>query len=164
VAWWVVLVESAAEPDCIGIEGAILRVGVDEVLLGVGDDEVVVEVSADTHFIEFEELAELGEGDVVDIEGCWEGDLLVASWMRLLEDADAPEWWETDGTVTALFDNGFNLDTGEEIIRVFVGDHTDYERVDGLGGIGIGDFVFVEGPCDGESLEAVFVNLIEAAG
>jgi hypothetical protein len=88
----------------------------------------------------------------------------VAWWVVLVEDADAPEWWETDGTVTEIFEGGFALDTGKEILRVFVGDGTEYEGIDGVGGLDVGDFVFVEGPCDGESLEAAFVKLIEAGG
>jgi molybdopterin-guanine dinucleotide biosynthesis protein len=163
VAFWVLLVEDADEPDCAELEGTVLEVGADGFWLLVGDDEVRVVVTDETHLKEFEHLEQLGEGDLVVVEGCWEGEVLVAFWVLLVEDADAPEWWEADGTVAELYEDGFAFEADGSVIRVFVTGETEYREVDGLGGLGVGDFVFVEGPCDGESLEAAIVILIEKA-
>lgn len=166
VASWILLAEPYVEPECDGFRAVVEEVGADKLVLRpTGDDRraIVVRVSGSTELEGFDRLSDLSEGDVVAVEACPRDEVLVADWIRLLEEAQEPEWWETDGVVTAVFDGSFNLDTGEEILRVSVGDGTEYVGLEGVHQLGIGDVVFVEGPCDGESLDAAVVKLVEAA-
>jgi hypothetical protein len=162
-ALWVKLLEDADEPDCDDLQGTVAEVGIGEFVLVVGDDRLLVEVTHETLFKEFESLDQLGEGDLVLTEGCFEDGRFIAFWVKLLVDADAPTWWEVHGSVVEFFGGGFAIDTSEEILRVLVNGETDYLEVAGLDGLGVGDFVFAEGPCDGETMEAALVKLIEDA-
>jgi len=77
------------------LEGTIHVIEGDEILLRVTSTDakrrILVKVTRETEFKEFEELSELGEGDVVVVEGCWREGVLVAGWVLLAERAEEPE-------------------------------------------------------------------------
>jgi hypothetical protein len=158
VAVWIKLIE---DDDCVEVRGVVLERNGDRLWVEVGDEVVEVVVTDETWFKEFESLEELDGGEVVVLEGCFEGEVLVAKWIRLLEDDDEPEWWEVDGTVVGFLDNGIVLSADGETIDVVFTEDTDFVDYENADQIAEGDVVFVEGPCDGEVLIAARVVLIE---
>jgi hypothetical protein len=80
------------EEECEEVRGVILEVGEKGFVLQapakVEGRTVKVAVTEETRFKGFEELADLDEGDVVVVEGCWDGEVLVAKWVALAEDDD----------------------------------------------------------------------------
>ena len=72
------------EPEeCDEFRGVVLQVGDRRLVMERGEQRIVVAVTEETEFEGFKELSELAEGDVVVVEGCWDGDVLVAWWIVL---------------------------------------------------------------------------------
>ena len=159
VAAWIMLLE---DDDCVEARGLVVEPATLGFWLQVGDDLVKVVVTNETHFREFETLDDLDGGEVVAVEGCFDGEVLVAAWIMLLEDNDEPEWWKVDGRVVDLFEEGgFALSADGEVIKVIVTEETELEGYENAGQIAEGDIVFAEGPSDGEILFAKRLVLIE---
>jgi hypothetical protein len=123
-------------------------------VLEVGDDRVHVAVTGETEFKNFESLDQLDVGYVVALEGCFDGDVLVAAWIHLIEGGEEPELWVADGTVIEVLEEGFIFAADGEEILVVVTPETVFEGYDIFGQVAEGDVMLVEGLCDGEKVFA----------
>jgi hypothetical protein len=80
--------------------------------------------------------------------------VLVAAWVRLLEDDDVLEWWVADGTVVGLLEDGFAFEADGEEVIVILTEETVLDGYEDAGQIAVDDVVLVEGWCDGEKVFA----------
>jgi hypothetical protein len=154
VAYWVKLLE---DDDCVELEGVVAERTEHGFVLQVGDDFVHVTVTGETDLVGFDSLNALDGGEVVVLEGCFEGDFLVAYWVRLLEDDDALEWWVADGKVVDILENGFVFEADGEVVDVIMSDETVLDGYDSAEQIAVDHVVLVEGWCDGEKVYAELV-------
>jgi hypothetical protein len=151
VAVWVCLVE---DDDCVELHGIVAERTDLGFVLQVGDDFVDVAVTDETVFKDFESLEQLDGGETVALEGCFDGEVLVAAWVRLLEDDDVLEWWVADGTVVGLLEDGFAFEADGEEVIVILTEETVLDGYEDAGQIAVDDVVLVEGWCDGEKVFA----------
>jgi hypothetical protein len=151
VAVWVCLVE---DDDCVELHGVVAERTDLGFVLQVGDDFVDVAVTDETVFKDFESLEQLDGGETVALEGCFDGEVLVAAWVRLLEDDDVLEWWVADGTVVGLLEDGFAFEADGEEVIVILTEETVLDGYEDAGQIAVDDVVLVEGWCDGEKVFA----------
>ena len=158
VAAWVCLFENN---DCAELHGTVAERMDLGFVLQVGDDFVEVAVTDETVFKNFDSLADLDVGDAVALEGCFEGDVLVAAWVRLLEDDDCAE---LHGVVAERTDLGFVLQVGDDFVEVAVTDETELKGFDSLDDLDVGDTVALAGCFDGDVLVAAWVQLLEGGG
>jgi len=158
VAAWIKLLE---DDDCVELHGTIAELSESGFVVQVGDDFVTVLVNDETWFKNFENLDQLGVGYVVALEGCFDGDVLVAAWVHLVEGRGGLEEWVADGTVAELLEDGFVLLADGEEILVVVSDETVFEGYDNFGQMVVNDVVLVEGLCDGDK---VFAHRIVRGG
>lgn len=143
---------------CVELEGEVTAIGVDEFLLRVQGETVVVEFNPNTQWLDFGDHS-LSVGDIVLVEGCWEDDLLVAIWVKLLEAQQGCT--SLEGPVAILTEYGFTLQLGAEIIPVEVTPNTVWLEF-GDHQLTVGDVVEAEGCWEGEVLIASSVTLLQA--
>ena len=155
VAWWVRLLE---DDDCAELRGVVAERTDIGFVLQVGEDFVHIAVTDETELKGFESLDQLDGGEVVALEGCFDGDVLVAVWVCLVEDDACAE---LHGVVAERTDIGFVLQVGEDFVGVAVTEATVLKNFESLEDLEIGVSVTVEGCFDGEVLVAVWVSLHE---
>ncbi|MCP4900580.1 MAG: hypothetical protein GY906_26755 [bacterium] len=145
--------------QCAEFEGEVLSVGMDEFLLKVGGNVIIVEFNSETQWLNFGDH-QLTVGDLVRVEGCWEGQLLVAVWVKLLE---AQQGCMTlEGPVAMLTGYGFALHIGADIVPVETDSQTLWLNF-GDHILATGDVVRVDGCWENGVFMAVTVTLLEAA-
>jgi hypothetical protein len=158
VAAWIKLLE---DDDCVELRGVVAERTELGFVLEVGDDRVYVAVTDETEFMYFESLDQLDGGEVVLLEGCFDGDVLVAAWIKLLEDDDCVE---LRAVVAELLDTGFVVQLGDEFVTVMVTGETWLKNFESLDELDVGYVVALEGCFDGDVLVAAWVYLVEGGG
>jgi len=117
----------SGEPDCEKLRGAVLEVTDEGFVIKVGSHRILVIVTDETRFENLEDGVDIDEGDVVVVEGCWDGEALVAEWVLLVEDDDEPECEKLRGVVLEVGEDGFVMTVGSHRVRIAVTDETRFE-------------------------------------
>lgn len=154
VAAWIKLSE---DDDCVELHGVVAERTESGFMLQVGDDLVQVAVTDETKLKGFDSREELVVGDEVGLEGCFDGDVLVAAWVNLCADEPELEWWVADGTIVDLMRHGFAFEANGEVVVVKITEETFLDGYESADQIAEGDVVLVEGWWDGEKVFAVRV-------
>ena len=150
------------EEACDDFEGTVVEVTADGFTLDTGEEVISVVITADTEWDGFGEL-ELAAGDAVEVEGCWDGDVLVAEEVERLggEEEEDEGCRAYPGTVAELTADGFILDFVLESVTVVTTAETEWQRFDDHE-LAAGDRVVVEGCWDGDVFVAERVLLTGA--
>jgi hypothetical protein len=145
------------DDDCVELHGVVAERTDTGFVLQVGDDFVTVAVTDETALKGFDSLDDLAVGDEVGLEGCFDGDVLIAAWVKLYADEPELEWWVADGTVVDLLDHGFAFEADGEVVIVKFTDETVLDGYENADQIAEGDVVLVEGWWNGEKVFAARV-------
>jgi len=151
------------QESCVKLVGVIGNVSGENFVLDTDDGSVPVVTTVDTHWDDFGDH-QLSVGDRVKVEGCWDGDVLVAHKVKLLEDEEEEEeaCAKYVGKVSAVADDGFTLKAGSRSISVITTGETEWHDFDGHT-LGVGDKVKVGGCWEGDVFVAAEVELKKPA-
>ncbi len=150
---------SGDDESCTELQGTVVEVTENGFTLDTGDEIVTVVTTTDTEWDDFGDH-ELAAGDSLKVEGCWDAEVLVADEVELLDGDDEQDCTEISGTVVEVTEDGFTLDTGEEIVTVATTTDTEWDDFSDHE-LAAGDSLKVEGCWDADVLVADEVELLD---
>jgi hypothetical protein len=151
--------ESDTDDRCHEVEGRFAGLTDDGFILRKGDADLEVVVTSETEFGGFDNLAQLEEGDWLEVRGCWDDEHFVAESVGFEE--PEPECDTFLGEILERIDGGFVLQVGDEAIEVHVTEETIFSGFEDLEDLDEGDIVKIRGCFVAEVIAAVWAGLLE---
>ena len=146
---------------CEHLRGTVTEVSDGGFTIKTDAGPLTVITTEDTEWDDFGDH-ELTVGDMVKVEGCWDGDAFVADEVELKNGDDDEECEKYVGTVTEVSDGGFTIETDAGPVTVVTTEDTEWDDF-GDHELTVDDMVKVEGCWDGDAFVADEVELKKVA-
>ncbi len=144
-----------------GFTGLVTGFTAEGFLFQLGAREIKVVVTANTVFDGVASVDELALGDIVAVEGPFDGHILTATSVSVQDASGEGDPVKFKGTITAMTASGFLFQHGAKELAVVATEDTTFAGVDGIADLAPGDAVEVQGTLNSNTITASSVALEE---